>query len=129
MTYLRGQISKMTGFSIETIRYYENNGLIAAQKRENNGYRIYKEDVIARLNFIRRAKNSGFNLNEIKQLLLIADNKIVNQSVVLALLDKKICDIECKVSDFNAMIALLKKVKDNINSPEKCPVLQALIKN
>ena len=128
MTYLRGQISKITGFSIEALRYYENNGLISVPKRTTNGYRLYTEDVLDRLNFIRRAKNSGFTLHEIKQLLLILDNKVVDEQIVSAMLDKKISDIEGEITELSGMIAFLKKVKDNIRNPEKCSVLQALLK-
>lgn len=127
--YLRGQVSKMTGLNIETLRFYEKTGLISVPKRTNSGYRLYSEDTLNRLEFIKRAKNSGFALDEIKQLFLIFDSKTIDEQYMSELLDKKIDSISREISELNGMSVFLKKVKDNISNPNKCPLLQSLIKN
>src|SRR5688572_16538183 len=64
-----GQVAKAAGLGIETIRFYERQGLLAEPRRRSSGYRIYDESAVARLQFIRRAKDLGFTLGEIKSLL------------------------------------------------------------
>jgi DNA-binding transcriptional MerR regulator len=126
--YLRGQVSKATGLNIETLRFYEKNGLIPIPKRTSGGYRIYTEDIINRLEFIKRAKNSGFTLDEIRQLLLILDSKSIDQQFVSNLLEKKINDIDQEISELYEKKAFLLKVKENIYNPDKCLILQSLLK-
>ena len=64
-----GEVSKRANVGIETIRYYEREGLLSEPERKPSGYRQYDEAVIARLQFIRRAKELGFTLGEIRELL------------------------------------------------------------
>ena len=64
-----GEVAKQSDVGIETIRYYEREGLLAEPDRRPSGYRQYDEAVVARLQFIRRAKELGFTLAEIKELL------------------------------------------------------------
>ena len=68
-SYLRGQIAKMANVNIETIRYYENCGLIPPPTRTASGYRLYSEEAMDRLSFIRNAKRCGFKLKEIHKAL------------------------------------------------------------
>jgi len=64
-----GQVAKRSGIGIETLRYYERKGLVEEPPRTESGYRQYPEDVVARIRFIRRAKELGFKLSEISELL------------------------------------------------------------
>ncbi len=127
--YFRGQVSKATGFNIETLRFYEKNGLIPTPKRTNGGYRLYTDDILSRLEFIKRAKNSGFTLDEIRYLLFIIDNKIIDHQVVSDVIVKKVSNLDRQISELNEMRAFLQTVKDNFNNPNKCPVLQELLKD
>lgn len=127
--YLRGQVSKATGLNIETLRFYEKNGLIPVPMRTNGGYRIYTDEILNRLEFIKRAKNAGFTLNEIRHLLSIIDNKIFDQQFISELLEKKVNDIDREISELNGMRIFLLKVKDNIKNPDKCLLLQALLRD
>jgi DNA-binding transcriptional MerR regulator len=127
--YLRGQVSKVTGLNIETLRFYEKNGLIPVPMRTNGGYRIYTDEILNRLEFIKRAKNAGFTLNEIRHLLSIIDNKIFDQQFISELLEKKVNDIDREISELNGMRIFLLKVKDNIKNPDKCLLLQALLRD
>lgn len=71
-----GQLSKSSGISIETIRYYESIKVISPISRNHSGYRIFNEDSIRTLNFLKHAQELGFSLSQIKELLkLKADKK------------------------------------------------------
>jgi MerR family copper efflux transcriptional regulator len=70
MGYLKiGEVAKETGVGIETIRFYERKGLLDEPSRRPSGYRQYDVSIVARLQFIRRAKELGFTLSEIAELL------------------------------------------------------------
>lgn len=126
--YFRGQVSKITGVSIETLRFYEKTGLIAVPQRTNSGYRLYTDDIFNRLEFIKRAKSARFTLAEIKQLFLIFDNKTIDEQDMSELLEKKIDSIGREICELKGMSVFLQKVKDNISNPNKCPLLQSLLK-
>ena len=71
--------AKKAGIGVETIRYYQRIGLVDEPEKPTSGYRVYSEEVIARLRFIQRAKELGFSLSEISILLeLNKSSKLVN---------------------------------------------------
>ena len=65
----RGGLAKMTGLSMATIRYYEDSGVLPVPERIANGYRIYTEDYLVKIKFIRDAKSLGYSLKEIQEVL------------------------------------------------------------
>ena len=69
----RGAVAKQAGLGIEAIRFYEQKGLIPSPARSESGYRQYSADIVRRLGFIRRAKELGFSLKEIKKLIELYD--------------------------------------------------------
>src|SRR3546814_9976300 len=70
---LRAQLARKTGCNLETIRYYEKVGLLPAPTRSANGYRVYLPELVQRLQFIRRARDLGYAMNEIRSLLSLTD--------------------------------------------------------
>jgi Predicted transcriptional regulators len=68
-----GALARRTGVKVETIRYYEKIGLLAAPARSEGGHRQYRESALRRLAFIRRARELGFTLDEVRELLALAD--------------------------------------------------------
>jgi DNA-binding transcriptional MerR regulator len=64
-----GEVSKQTGIGIETLRFYEKSGLLDKPARTQSGYRLYRADVLERLEFIKRAQALGFSLDEIKRII------------------------------------------------------------
>lgn len=64
-----GEVAKASGIGIETLRFYEKSGLLDSPSRTESGYRIYNEDVLERLDFIKRAQVLGFSLDEIKRII------------------------------------------------------------
>ncbi|MEK7281088.1 MAG: heavy metal-responsive transcriptional regulator, partial [Chloroflexota bacterium] len=92
-----GQVAKCSGLGIETVRFYEREGLLVKPARTPSGYRQFDEEVIARLQFIQRAKELGFTLNEIKELLSLRVDPVTSCEDVRARAEVKIADVEDKI--------------------------------
>ena len=123
-----GKIAQAAKIGIETIRFYEKTGLLEAPLRRPSGYRIYGTTDILRLRFIRRAKDLGFTLKEIKELLELRD-KHEKKKPVLRLAKHKISDIEGKITSLQRMKHALEKLTsscEHVRSEELCPLLSAL---
>lgn len=125
--YFRGQVSGLTGVSIETLRFYEKKGLIPAPQRTEAGYRIYTDDVLPRIAFIQRAKHAGFRLEEIKQLLSVVDSKHIDPHFPSEVLEEKILQIEQQIKTLSETRDFLRKVKDNVGNQKNCPVLTTML--
>jgi DNA-binding transcriptional MerR regulator len=80
-----GKVALRAGIGVETIRFYEHEGLLAAPARRDSGYRLYTEGVIGRIRSIRRAKELGFSLKEIKELLQLRRNSSRKTALIEAL--------------------------------------------
>jgi len=96
---LISQLSKRTGFSKDTIRYYEKIGLIILSKRSrlNNQYKDYPEDLIQTLNIIRKYKELGFTLEEIRELLVRESIKVLDLSKLLHVVELKIKGVDAEI--------------------------------
>lgn len=105
-------LSKETGVGIETIRYYEKNGVLPKAKRLQSGYRIYDEEAIKRLKFIKHAKSLGFTLKEITGLLNIHSAPGANCHTVKNIALDKIKDVEQKINDLEKIKSTLLKVSN-----------------
>src|SRR5271169_4860407 len=91
-----GQMSKQTGVSIDAIRFYERNKLLAAPTRSQGGFRLYSSDDLAALEFIRSLQTLGFSLNEIREFMSLRTNDLRACSEVRKKLDGKLKDIHAK---------------------------------
>ena len=124
-----GKVARRADVGIETVRFYEREGLIDAPPRGPSGYRHYPESVIQRLLFIRRAKELGFTLNEIKELLSLRLDPETTCADVKQRAETKIADIEDKLRSLRRMRkALIKLTESCLGSgpAEECPILEAL---
>ena len=124
-----GQVAHHAGVNVETVRFYERRGLLAEPERRASGYRQYGADVVARLRFIRRAKELGFSLNEIAELLALRLNPKATRADVRQRTEAKIADIEAKIKDLHRMKATLVKLAVSCRghgSISDCPILEAL---
>jgi MerR family transcriptional regulator, copper efflux regulator len=74
-----GQVAKEAGVGVETLRYYEREGLVKEPPRRDSGYRQYPEDVVKRIHFIKRAQELGFSLKEIAELLALRVGSVRTQ--------------------------------------------------
>jgi MerR family transcriptional regulator, copper efflux regulator len=129
--YSIGQVAKRSGISVETIRYYEKEGLLEEPERKESGYRQYQQDAITRLSFIKQGKELGFSLREISELLSIkSDGKNLCHEVK-QLAQEKLDNIESKIKMLQRMRKSLKKLVDSCPGQaalNECPILDALEK-
>ncbi len=126
-----GEVAKRSGVGIETIRYYEREGVLAEPERRPSGYRQYDESVVERLQFIRRAKELGFTLAEIKELIALWVDDDTRCKHVRERAEQKIADIEQKISSLQKMKRSLKKVLMQCESQDsvgECPLLHGIDK-
>ena len=125
-----GALADKAGINLETVRYYEKIGLLPKPKRKESRYRIYDENDFARLKFIIRAKELGFTLNEIKELLDLRIESKATCGDIKKIAGHKIEDIEQKIKDLQNIKKVLTKlihqcVNEEISSDE-CPILEAI---
>ena len=121
-----GEVAKQSDVGVETIRYYEREGLLAEPERRPSGYRLYDASVVARLQFIRRTKELGFTLAEIKEFLGLWFDANTRCEHIRARAEQKVIDIEEKIRTLQKMKRSLKKVIgecENKDSVEDCPLL------
>ena len=130
MSYLTiGRIARLAEVGVETIRFYEREGLIDKPPRSAAGYRQYPEDTVARLQFIKRAKSLGFSLREIKELLALRVDPQSTCDDVRRAAEAKIRDIDEKIRVLRRMRQALAKLAAECpgQAPvSQCPILDAL---
>jgi Hg(II)-responsive transcriptional regulator len=127
-----GQLARTAGVNVETVRYYERRGLMPTPARRESGYRLYCNDDLERMRFIRRAKELGFTLREIEELLLLRANPQSRCSEVRAHAQRKIEDIDSRIEDLNRMRQMLGALSAaclDTGTKEECPLLEALVGN
>ncbi|MBW1894836.1 MAG: heavy metal-responsive transcriptional regulator, partial [Deltaproteobacteria bacterium] len=121
-----GRLAKQAGLGIETIRFYERQGLIEPPPRTDSNYRIYPEEEVNRLKFIKRAKNLGFTLKEIKELLFIQHDPQATKADIKKRTVEKIEDIRKKVRDLIRIQEALEHLVgscDGHGPLSECPIL------
>lgn len=124
-----GKVAKGADLGIETVRFYEREGLIEPPERTASNYRIYSSQAITRLRFIKRAKTLGFTLKEIKELLSLRHNPAASKSDVKMQIETKIDAIKQKISDLKNIQNILETLDercDGQGSTDDCPILRAL---
>jgi len=124
-----GQVARRAEVGVETVRFYERQGLLEEPARKDSGYRQYSEDVVARLRFIRRAKELGFTLKEIAELLALRLDPDTSCAEVRGRAKAKIDDIDAKIRDLQRMRQALDKLVASCRGRgpiSVCPILDAL---
>jgi len=124
-----GKVAKSAGLGIETVRFYEREGLIKPLARTEANYRLYAEDGIVRLRFIKRAKALGFTLREIKELLFLRVDPDATKGDVKEQIEEKIDDIKQRIRDLKKIQKTLETLDsccDGHGSADECPILAAL---
>ncbi|SFL24294.1 MerR family transcriptional regulator, mercuric resistance operon regulatory protein [Paenibacillus sp. 1_12] len=125
--YLRGQIAKMANVNIETLRYYENHGLIPSPVRSETGYRLYSDEVLNRLAFIKNAKFCGFTLKEIKKALTKSESSSISLTDFLTVIDKKMERIDAEIAKQKKTLAMLSDLKTNLQAEDQHPEVRATL--
>ena len=126
-----GELAKRSGVGLQTIRYYEREGLLPKPQRLNSGYRMFAPESIHRLRFIRHAKRAGFSLDEIRKLLSLRMTPGATRAQVRAHTEAKIADIDDKIKSLKAMRRTLQKLIEGCQGSgplHECPILEKLDK-
>ena len=124
-----GQVARQAGIGVETIRFYEREGLLEEPPRRDSGYRQYPEQVIKQIHFIQRAKRLGFSLKEIAELLLLRVDSQTSCEEVKQRTEAKIAEVERKVIELQRMRQALLHIHSlciGQGPTGRCPMLDAL---
>lgn len=124
-----GRLARLGGVNLETIRYYEREGLLPKPPRTEAGYRLFPSDTARRLRFIKRAQELGFSLSEIRDLLTLRMKPGTKREHIRSRAEAKITDIEQKIRALEAMKKTLRKMTercDGCGPLSECPILESL---
>jgi MerR family mercuric resistance operon transcriptional regulator len=124
----RGALAARSGCNIETIRYYERIGLLPPPPRSQGGHRLYGRDLIKRLTFVRRGRELGFSLEEIRELLRLVDGSNYTCAQVETLAHQHAAEIRRKIADLKRLKSVLEAMAAECTGrtvPE-CPIIDTL---
>ncbi len=125
-----GKVAREAGVKVDTVRFYERRGVLPEPSRSRANYRLYAEDTVRRVRFVRRAQGLGFTLREIRSLLDLRANPGANCGEVRRQALAKIEEIEEKIRSLRAMKKVLDKLADACLEPDAstgdCPILDSL---
>ncbi|MDA1073360.1 MAG: heavy metal-responsive transcriptional regulator [Proteobacteria bacterium] len=123
-----GQVAQAADVGIDTIRFYERRGLLPEPPRSESGYRAYTPATITRLRFITRAKQLGFNLDEIKSLLAL-QKRGGQKAEVKAMTHRKLEQVEAKIEALSRMRDVLQQLDNDCSGSGDltgCPIIESL---
>ena len=124
-----GVLARRASVGIDTIRYYEREGLLPKPQRRASGYRDYDSGTVERLRFIRRAKDLGFTLEEIRELLALSRDRERGVKSVKQRAQARLGEVEQRIRELQRMKHGLKQLIDACpghGALEHCPILRAL---
>ncbi len=129
---LIGKVAAQAGVNVQTLRYYERRGLLAEPERTPLGQRMYKQEAVQRVRFIKRSQELGFSLTEIEELLRLRDDMTATCGDVLAATQAKIEDVDSKLRDLRRIkraLLVLANTCTKTGSTRQCPILESLDRN
>ena len=124
-----GEVADRGGVNLQTIRYYEREGLLPQPPRLPSGYRVYSEPTVRRVRFIKRAQELGFTLAEIRELLSLRIDHDRDRSEVRAIAEAKVADIQEKIRTLSSMKEALVRLTEHCcghGPASECPILESL---
>lgn len=126
-----GELAKMTGSQVETVRYYEREGLLPAPHRSGGNYRLYDLTHVEHLQFVLRCRSLDMTMSEIRELIKFRDAPEQNCGAVNELLDKHIEHVTTRIAELQSLEKQLKKLRKLCGQSQKakdCQILQGLSK-
>ena len=126
--WTRGALAARTGCNIETIRYYEKIDLLPPPPRSVGGHRLYGRDLVKRLNFVRRSRDLGFTLAEIRDLLRLVDGGTYTCGEVEQMARDHVREIRRKIADLRRLHRVLETMAAQCSGDAvpDCPIIDAL---
>ncbi|NCU11057.1 MAG: helix-turn-helix domain-containing protein [Sphingomonadaceae bacterium] len=123
-----GELASATGTKVETVRYYEKIGLLPPPARTSANYRAYGNDHLARLSFIRRARDLGFTLEAVRELLTLSDDKAQSCEAVDGIARVHLIEIDRKVRDLKSLRTELSRVLGSCShgTVADCKIIESL---
>ena len=124
-----GQLAQRAAVNLQTIRYYEREGLLPEPPRLSSGYRVYTDSMVRRVRFIKRAQEIGFSLAEIRELLSLRADGRRERNEVRTIAQAKIADIEDKMRTLKAMKTVLNRLTERCSGcgpASECPILESI---
>jgi Cu(I)-responsive transcriptional regulator len=123
-----GELASATATKVETVRYYEQIGLLPPPARTAANYRSYGSDHLARLSFIRRARDLGFSLQAVRELLTLADDKTKSCEAVDLIASAHLKDVDRKITDLSALRSELQRMLGSCSqgTVAKCKIIETL---
>jgi len=126
-----GQLAKMAGVHVQTVRYYERRDLLQPTARKASGYRMYGDDALKRLRFIKNAQALGFTLREVNELLNLRVSSAARCGTMRVKAQAKLRQVEAKTRNLLVLSRALKRLIRSClagQPTENCPILQTLDK-
>lgn len=130
MSYRISAFADICGVNKETIRYYEQKNLLREPPRTNAGYRIYSDEDVKRVGFIKRMQELGFSLSEIYKLLGVVDKDEVRCEDMFEFVSKKEEEVQKQIEDLKRIDRMLKDLKQRCPDGKRlhaCPIIETLI--
>jgi Cu(I)-responsive transcriptional regulator len=123
-----GDLARLTGTKVETIRYYERLGLLPPPARTGGNYRAYSRGHLERLSFVRRGRDLGFSLDEVRELLRLSDDRSQSCAEVDRIAQAHLVEVERKLADLKALGAELRRLIDQCqrSTVAECRIIEAL---
>lgn len=132
MEYKISELAEKCSVNKETIRYYEKMGLLSEPSRTDSGYRVYTDDTVNRINFIKRMKDLGFSLAEINKLLGVVDKDSERCRNMYDFVNLKIDEVQVKIRNLKRIESMLMKLKEccpDEKSLHECPIIETVLNN
>ncbi len=127
-----GEVARRAEVNVETLRFYEREGLLPEPPRRESGYRQYPAETVELIRFIKRAQDLGFSLREIRELLAARHTPRAKSASVRVLLAAKVEEIDGKIRDLQAMRLVLDGMLGTCDSRRpmtSCPLIKSLTRN
>jgi Cu(I)-responsive transcriptional regulator len=127
-TWTIGEVARQTGLPSKTIRYYEEIELIAPAERADNGYRIYDHHSVETLRFVKRARDLGFSVEDVGELLALWHDEGRHSADVKTIAEKHIARVERKIAELQSMRRTLLHLAEHCHGDHRpdCPILDDL---
>jgi len=120
------EVATKAQVNVQTLRYYERRGLLAEPQRTSSGYRVYTPDAVQVVRFVKRAQQLGFTLDDIEDLLHLADGGPDSCQEAKAMARSRIADLQRRIDELAGMRDALARLVDTCDQPRRkreCPIL------